>query len=637
MRRTFNATERAALYLSAGGQCQGCGDALPSGWHADHVQPYARGGATDVVNGQALCPPCNLKKGTRLVTTPTATSTWTRPLRDWQYECYNEYRLHAGKDFLCVATPGAGKTLFALYVAAQAREAGVVQRIVVVTPTDHLRTQWVAVAKSVGLDLTGDFAPGSGGEAADYQGIVTTYQAVAQNPAIYRAQTQRPTFVVLDEPHHLNGHRSWGQAARRAFEHAVKRLSITGTPFRSDNATIPFVEYDDEGRCVAHYTYDYARAIADEACRPIYFPAYEGELRWWTSTHGEVSATFQDPLPRDQDSRRLNTAIDPAGEWLAKVLRAADERLTFCRDTFLPSAGGLVIARDQQHARAVARVLAGITGERPIVAVSEDTNASAQIEAFADGTQRWLVAVRMVSEGVDIPRLTVGVYATNILTELYFRQAVGRFVRCYPGSDGQTAWLHIPPVDQLIEYVQRIKQMRDVGVAVDTEAEERETGIDPLDPPRPGAVFTPLESRATDFNIWDHDGGSFHERELAEARALAAQLGVPLSDALVAKLIRLVRATDATAPASPPPTVPALSGRGEPLDRVKAQKRRVLANLVNRVAATDGIDQKAVHAWLITRTGVQVQHRTVAQLDECIALLTTRLTEAQEVRPWWTD
>ncbi len=39
----------------------------------------------------------------------------------------------------------------------------------------------------------------------------------------------------------------------------------------------------------------------------------------------------------------------------------------------------------------------------------------------------------MVSEGVDIPRLRVGVYATAAKTPLIFRQIVGRFVRTIPG------------------------------------------------------------------------------------------------------------------------------------------------------------------------------------------------------------
>jgi superfamily II DNA or RNA helicase len=75
---------------------------------------------------------------------------------------------------------------------------------------------------------------------------------------------------------------------------------------------------------------------------------------------------------------------------------------------------------------------------------SDDPDASDRIAAFAAGRDAWLVAVRMVSEGVDIPRLRVGVYATTVTTDLFFRQAVGRFVRWVPGVRDQRAWLFLP-------------------------------------------------------------------------------------------------------------------------------------------------------------------------------------------------
>src|SRR5207253_107685 len=78
------------------------------------------------------------------------------------------------------------------------------------------------------------------------------------------------------------------------------------------------------------------------------------------------------------------------------------------------------------------------------VVTSDDPAASERIASFAAGTSDWLVAVRMVSEGVDIPRLRVGVYATTTTTELFFRQAVGRFVRWEPGVRNQRAWLYVP-------------------------------------------------------------------------------------------------------------------------------------------------------------------------------------------------
>lgn len=61
-RRRFGRRERAALLLAAAGRCSECGEPLTNDFHADHRDPWARGGQTDVINGQALCPPCNRRK-----------------------------------------------------------------------------------------------------------------------------------------------------------------------------------------------------------------------------------------------------------------------------------------------------------------------------------------------------------------------------------------------------------------------------------------------------------------------------------------------------------------------------------------------------------------------------------------------
>src|SRR5204862_4082437 len=81
--------------------------------------------------------------------------------------------------------------------------------------------------------------------------------------------------------------------------------------------------------------------------------------------------------------------------------------------------------------------------------LSDDAGASGRIAAFGGSTQRWMVAVRMVSEGVDIPRLAVGVYATSASTALFFAQAIGRFVRAR--RPGETATVFVPSVAQLLE------------------------------------------------------------------------------------------------------------------------------------------------------------------------------------------
>src|SRR3954467_1570858 len=114
---------------------------------------------------------------------------------------------------------------------------------------------------------------------------------------------------------------------------------------------------------------------------------------------------------------------------MGQVLRDAAARLAQVRAGGHPDAGALVVAADKDHANAIASRLESISGERPQLVTSDEPDASARIAAFAAGTRRWLVSVLMVSEGVDIPRLRVGVYATAARTELFFRPVVGRFIR----------------------------------------------------------------------------------------------------------------------------------------------------------------------------------------------------------------
>jgi superfamily II DNA or RNA helicase len=64
-----------------------------------------------------------------------------------------------------------------------------------------------------------------------------------------------------------------------------------------------------------------------------------------------------------------------------------------------------------------------------------------------------------VSEGVDVPRLAVGVYATSISTPLFFAQAVGRFVRAR--KRGETASVFLPSVPTLLTFANEMELQRD--------------------------------------------------------------------------------------------------------------------------------------------------------------------------------
>jgi superfamily II DNA or RNA helicase len=385
-------------------------------------------------------------------------------LRAWQRKALVAYLRRPGDDFLAVATPGAGKTTFALRVAADLLAHRSVDAVTVVTPTEHLKSQWATAAAAVGIELDHGFRNADLHSAHDFHGAVVTYAQVGTAPAVHRRRTlARRTLVILDEIHHAGDSRSWGDGVKAAFEPAVRRLMLTGTPFRSDDNPIPFVEYergsDGLARSRADSTYGYADALADGVVRPVIFLAYSGETRWRTSAGEELAARLGEPMTQDLVARAWRTALDPAGDWMPRVLRAADARLQVLRSGGMADAGGLVIATDQQAARAYAKLLREITGEAAVVVLSDDVGASGRIATFAAGSQRWMVAVRMVSEGVDIPRLAVGVYATSASTPLFFAQAIGRFVRAR--TRGETATVFLPSVGQLLELASDMEAERD--------------------------------------------------------------------------------------------------------------------------------------------------------------------------------
>ena len=386
------------------------------------------------------------------------------PLRGWQRRALFEYLRRRSPDFTAVATPGAGKTTFALRIAAELLNDGTVDAVTVVAPTEHLKTQWAAAAARVGIQLDAAFRNADVHSSADFHGAVVTYAQIGMAPQVHRRRTMtRRTLVILDEIHHAGDSRTWGDGVKAAFEPAVRRLMLTGTPFRSDDNPIPFVTYEKGGdglpRSKADSVYGYADALRDGVVRPVLFLAYSGETRWRTSAGDELAARLGEPMTQDLVAQAWRTALDPAGDWMPQVLRAADARLSVLRREGMPDAGGLVIASDQQSARAYARLLERVTGEKAVVVLSDDVGASGRIATFAASDQRWLVAVRMVSEGVDIPRLAVGVYATSASTPLYFAQAIGRFVRAR--RTGETATVFVPSVPHLLSLASEMEADRD--------------------------------------------------------------------------------------------------------------------------------------------------------------------------------
>jgi len=390
------------------------------------------------------------------------------PLRAWQRDALTAHRAarEAGgaQDWLVTATPGAGKTTFALALAAELVAAREVDRIVVICPTDHLRRQWAAAADPAGIALDPALPNSVGPVRAGLDGYVATYAQVAAKPLLHRRRVEaRRTLVVLDEVHHAGDGLSWGEAVSEACEPARRRLALTGTPFRTKvDERIPFVSYlpDDEGglRSTADQTYGYREALADGVVRPVVFAAYTGVSRWRTSAGDVVAASLTEAGTKSTEAAAWRTALDPRGQWVPHVIAAMDERITALRAGGMPDAAGIVLAGDQDAARAYAGIVTRITGEAPVLVTSDDPKASAHLADFATGRQRMAVCVRMISEGVDVPRAACLAWLTSYRTPLFFAQAVGRVVRAR--RPGESATVFLPAVRPLLVLAAELEEER---------------------------------------------------------------------------------------------------------------------------------------------------------------------------------
>jgi superfamily II DNA or RNA helicase len=536
---------------------------------------------------------------------PGRASWGTAPaLRAWQQAALEEYFRLLPRDFLAVATPGAGKTTFALRLAAELLDRRVIAGITVVCPTEHLKRQWAESAARVGIRIDPEFKNSQGRTAKDFIGVAVTYAQVAARPALHRARTEaRKTLVVLDEVHHTGDGLSWGEAVREAFEPATRRLALSGTPFRTDINPIPFVTYEEGPggirRSRADYTYGYGPALADGVVRPVIFLAYAGQMRWRTRAGDEITATLGEPLTQDQTAQAWRAALDPGGEWIKQVIQAADRRLTEVRRV-VPDAGGLVIATDHDAARAYAKEVRAVTGGPATVVLSDDPAASRKIKQFGESEDRWMVAVRMVSEGVDIPRLAVGVYATSTSTPLFFAQAVGRFVRAR--RRGETASVFLPSVPTLMGHAAEMETERDHVL----DRPLREDGLDDEllaeanrkhDNPDVGEElpFETVEASAQ-FDRVVYDGGEFGMGAAPGSAEEEDFLGIPglLEPEQVASLLKKRQAEQLAAQRKSAPHEPEERTASEDLHALRKELNSLVGAWHHRTGKPHGV----VHAEL---------------------------------------
>jgi superfamily II DNA or RNA helicase len=544
-RRYFTAAEVTGAWLVQDRKCRECHRDVPRDLvEGDHIIPWSAGGPTAINNLQALCIACNRRKGIRAGIAqnmpPAAVKAGTAPLRVWQQQALQSV-LQASGPVLIHACPGAGKTRFALECAARLFAGHVVNRVLIVVPTARLVDQWTAAGSGADGAAAVPLAPAGWRPTQSllqqWAGAAFTYHALFAQTTMFQALAAEPgyrTLVIFDEIHHAGTERAWGIAAQQAFMSVATRiLSLSGTPFRTRDPIVIIRAAD--GKPIADYTYSYGDALADGVCRPLKFAAIGGTATFQTPIGRVETVSFDDDLNERGESYRLRTVLATSGQHLREMLRTADAELTRLRTTIDPDAGGLVVCIDCDHADAIARILQQITGTRPVVACSrindpDDPAPRPAIDAFDKGTMPWIVSVRMISEGVDIRRLRVLVYATSIITELAFRQITGRIVRSDPKNGTRDDGTVILPADpRLLEMAQRVLDEHPPA--------QREPLVirEPRDPPASihssgdNTAFVPLASTGELAMITDTSGRAAPADLVAAAERYTEASGSPIS------------------------------------------------------------------------------------------------------------
>jgi len=526
VKRFFNWRQRYILALLSGGRCQISGVGLNKGFHADHMRPFSQGGLTTASNGQALCPKCNATKGAKMT-----------KLRPWQEQALAQALQwltvkKTDRHFLINAAPGAGKTIAACAIAASLFEQDEIDRVIVIAPRTEVVNQWAIDFQLVTSRYMVKVTGGDGDVGQLGIDLASTWAAVeGLSDALQALCKDSRVLLICDEHHHAAVRAAWGGGAESAFAEAKYVLILTGTPMRSDGNQAIWLAYDDEG-AIDHpaegtYTLSYGEAVDLGYCRPVTFHRHEGRFTVDLEEGEGISVSSKEPANLSPELRRIaglqaalnfyRLACTPQFKadgktplldgYQASMLEWASQKLTDLRNR-MPEAGGLVIAPSIEVANYFAALIKLVEGDEPMVVHSKTSSPDNKIAAFRRTDKRWLVSVAMVSEGVDIKRLRVLIYLPNALTELAFRQAIGRVVRTSGPHDNTRAYVVMPSFETLEVYARRVEDemslpaRKDVGPSKTKKCPDC-TAENPLDAKTCSFCGYEFPARPTKFKTCD--------------------------------------------------------------------------------------------------------------------------------------
>lgn len=401
-------------------------------------------------------------------------------LRKWQSQCLDrllEKYLRGQNHCLVTATPGAGKTYLTAELTKVLFEKELIDFVICIVPSVDVGNSFrIELAKSTNKRMDGRL--GSFGETR-------TYHSLTHLDDEFWTVLDNKVFIIFDEIHHCAGDtpascNTWGFSLLKHIKNrATFTLALTGTPWRTDQLPITLNKYCKElGMLSCDYTYSLAEAIKDKVCRTpqistidnnhFYYKHRNGDSKNYSSIAELLDAgvTFQELL----ENETLAIFILGCGVIKLEELRKLD-----------PNAAGLVVASSIDHANRLAGLLKKYHNQDSVVVTSDDHNAHNVISAFRNDSTRWVISVSMISEGTNIPRLQVCCYMTNVRTELYIRQVLGRILRT-TNSLSNYAYLYMLAEPNLVKYAQRISD--DIpfdNIVINQSFRELSPGHPPID------------------------------------------------------------------------------------------------------------------------------------------------------------
>ena len=377
-------------------------------------------------------------------------------LRHWQSECISK-ALHkfstGGNHFLCLATPGACKTVMASVLAHQLLQQNKIDLILCFSPSVMVSSDFEhALAYHTNTRMDGLL--GSRGRSLTYQAMLRL------DDAFWKLFETNRIFVIFDEIHHcagdgLGNSNAWGQKIIQHIQgRATFTLALTGTPWRSDQIPIALSRYCQLQKIHCDYMYGLTQAIADNVCRTPKITLIDNDRV--SIKHNDKILNFSSFANLLKESTCSYQQLVENENLIVYLIDKASKKLSVIRKQH-SDAGGLIVAASVEHANKIADILYSRTGERAYVATYREDDPLQIINTFKFNFEKWIISVGMISEGTNIPRLRVCCHLTRVKTELHFRQVLGRILRSSNEVNGE-GFLFMPAEPNLIEYASRIAQ-----------------------------------------------------------------------------------------------------------------------------------------------------------------------------------